>query len=99
MKKQRKGQPKGQPKGQHGGVRTPGPGKRLGRPPKPDKKVNHTICVTPDVRVYLRHLGSVEVEDWVRRSKSFREWHKAWTAQEAAFRELSREAEDMDLLN
>jgi hypothetical protein len=28
-----------QPKAQHGGPRTPGPGKRLGRPPKPDNRL------------------------------------------------------------
>ena len=61
----------------HGGRRTPGPGKSLGRPPKPDAKVTIAVCVTPTVAEYLRSVGaSAAVEEAVRRSKGFRRWRK-----------------------
>lgn len=58
----------------HGGQRTPGPGKSLGRPKKPDAKVPISLRVSPDVAEYLRSQPnqSEAVEAAVRRSKGFR---------------------------
>ena len=61
----------------HGGPRTPGPGKRNGRPP-----VNGvaTVCrsysVTPDVRDYLlsHTSASAEIERLVRGARGFKAW-------------------------
>ena len=62
----------------HGGKRTPGKGKRLGRPPKENAKVAISGRVSPDVAEYLREVGlSATVEQVVRRSKAFREWSQA----------------------
>ena len=60
-----------------GGPRTPGPGKKIGAPKKPDKKLPISAKVTPDVEAYLRSVGvSIEIERAVRASKGFREWAK-----------------------
>lgn len=59
----------------HGGPRTPGPGKSLGRPPKPDAKVPMSVRLAPDVAEYLREQEnqSVTVEEALRRTKGFRQ--------------------------
>lgn len=59
----------------HGGKRTPGPGKSLGRPPKADAKVAVSVRLSPDVVAYLRSQEnqSAAVEEALRRSKGFRQ--------------------------
>lgn len=58
----------------HGGQRTPGPGRKLGRPPKPDAKIAMSVRLAPDVVAWLRaqENQSAAVEEAVRRSKGFR---------------------------
>lgn len=59
----------------HGGPRIPGPGKSLGRPPKPDAKVPMSVRLSPDVAEYLRtqENQSTTVEEALRRTKGFRQ--------------------------
>ena len=64
-------------KKQHGGKRTPGPGKKLGRPTVHGvAKINHTLRLTPDVKAFLLQVGNGAelIEGLVRRSKAFQEW-------------------------
>lgn len=58
----------------HGGPRTPGPGRKLGRPLKADAKIAMSVRLSPDVAAWLRAQDnqSTAVEDAVRRSKGFR---------------------------
>jgi len=59
----------------HGGKRTPGKGKRLGRPPKENAKVAGSFRVSADVEAYLREVGtSAEIERLARNSKRFKDW-------------------------
>lgn len=62
----------------HGGPRTPGPGKRLGRPAKPDAKIPMSVRLSPDVAEYLKAQAnqSAAVEEAVRRGKGFKGWKK-----------------------
>jgi hypothetical protein len=58
-----------------GGRREPGPGKKLGAPPKRGvAKVTMSVRVTPEVKACLDATGNASeaVESMVRRSKAFR---------------------------
>lgn len=61
---------------QHGGPRVPGPGKKLGRPPKPDKKQTVSMRFSPDVAAFVRSQANYSqwTEDAVRRTAAFRKW-------------------------
>jgi hypothetical protein len=60
---------------QHGGKRTPGKGKRLGRPPKDEPKVAGSFRVSADVEAYLREMGtSAEIDRLAKNSKRFKDW-------------------------
>lgn len=62
----------------HGGKRTPGRGKRLGRPPKDSAKVAGSFRVSADVEAYLREMGtSAEIERLAKNSKRFKDWAKS----------------------
>lgn len=62
----------------HGGKRTPGKGKRLGRPPNEERKVAGSFRVSADVESYLREMGtSAEIERLARNSKRFKDWAKS----------------------
>ena len=60
----------------HGGKRTAGPGRTLGRPPKADAKIAYGTKLDPVVVEYLRQCDNAAqtIEAAVKRSKGFREW-------------------------
>jgi hypothetical protein len=62
----------------HGGKRTPGPGKKLGRTPSPDPKIQKTYRLEREIVAYLATTGNAtrEIETKVKRSKGFREWKR-----------------------
>ncbi len=63
----------------HGGKRTAGPGKKLGRPPKADAKIAYGTKLAPVVVEYLRQRanGAETIEVAIKRSKDFREWRRS----------------------
>ena len=65
-------------KKQHGGPRTPGPGKTLGRPASDLSKVAVSFRLAPDVAAWLKSRPNQgeAIEAVVRRSKAFRERRK-----------------------
>ncbi len=61
----------------HGGVRVPGKGKKLGRPPKKEKKGLVSIYISLEVIEYLKTgVKGVVTEAAIRDSKGFRDWKK-----------------------
>jgi len=66
-------------KAQHGGPRTAGPGKQMGRPTSDSSKRSLSLRVSPDVREFLDTVDNISetVDEMVRRSKVFREWKRS----------------------
>ncbi len=62
----------------HGGPRTAGPGRSIGRPPTDNPKVSASLRLPADVKAYLDDTGNASqtVADVVRRSKAFRDWKR-----------------------
>lgn len=59
-----------------GGPRKAGPGKRMGRPKKADRKVTYATKLEPSVVRYLRQSPNAArlIERLVKRTKDFRAW-------------------------
>jgi len=59
----------------HGGKRTAGPGKRMGRPPVENPKVAISARVTSEVAAYLRSCenASCLIDSVIRRTRAFRD--------------------------